>query len=147
MKTLYVILTHLAVSLSAMAGGPSLYSNDLGVSGILVFPDRILMQVNGTIELFTAKTPAEGTDNGNAKTVSLVVDKAVLEIPRKRWKHPGGDEFEIYTDWDAYCADIWQWEGEAVTAQMWSTELILVDGQVRKIVAEQCKLFYKRREE
>lgn len=105
-------------------------------------PDRILMKVDGTVGFLTTKTgdEMEGTrEQGNAKRVELVVEDALLVIPRKKWKHPGGDAYEVYLDWDAYCEEMAALGGKTIFCQMWMTELLLEGGWVKEIRADVLK--------
>ncbi len=90
-------------SLPAFAGGPDIDSSDLKVGKIITTDDEIIMQIDGAFRIFTLRTPEENhSDGSNAKMVPLVIRDGILRIPRKRWKHPGGDDYEVYLDWDQY---------------------------------------------
>ncbi len=136
---LHTILTLLFLS-SVFAGGPDIESNNLKIGQIIVAADEIIMEVDGYFELFTSKTPKDDQNNGNAKFVSLTIRDGILRIPRKKWKHPGGDEYEIYVDWDDYTKDILKWENKEIFTQMWSTETIIRHGQPREIISEHCRI-------
>lgn len=131
----------------ARAGGPSIDTNDLKVGRIILADDEIVMEIAGSFRLFTAKVPEEGTDGGNAKWVPMAISHGLLRIPRKKWKHPGGDDFEVYLDWDAYKKKIKKWEGREISSQMWSTTVILREGNPREIIAEVCKIREKSKSE
>ncbi len=145
MKTTLLALLSLLFLASAYAGGPSIDSNSLKVGKIITTPDEIIMEINGSFNLFTSKTPEEGTENGNAKNVGLVIRDGILRIPRKQWKHPGGDEFEVYLDWDKYRKEIMKCEGKEISTQMWSSEVIIRNGFPREIVSEVCKIWEKKK--
>lgn len=127
----------------AHAGGPSIDSNNLKVGKIITTSDTIIMEIDGSFNLFTPKTPEEETLGGSAKSVGLVIPNGILRIPKKQWKHPGGDEFEVYLDWDKYTKDIKKWEGKEISAQMWSAEVVIRNGVAREIVSEVCKIWEK----
>jgi len=141
MKTAIIILLISLISLSVFAGGPDIESKDLKVGRIITTSDEIIMQIDGHFHLFTLKTPEEEQTGGNAKLVPFVIKDGILRIPRKKWKHPGGDKFEVYLDWEEYKKDIMKWEGKEIFTQMWSTETIFRGGQPREIIAEVCKIW------
>ena len=146
MKAAILTLLSSLFIVAAYAGGPSIDSNSLKVGKIITTPDEIIMEVDGSFNLFTAKTPEEGTENGNAKSVGLLIQNGILRIPRKQWKHPGGDDFEVYLDWDTYRNEIMKWEGKEISTQMWSSEVIIRNGIPREIVSEVCKIWDKQKQ-
>lgn len=142
MKPLATLLCIAFLTLRAFGGGPDIDSDDLTVGKIITTEDEIVMQIDGTFKVFTLRTPEEDhSDGGNAKMVPLVIKDGILRIPRKKWKHPGGDEFEVYLDWNEYKKDIMKWEGKKIRTQMWSTQTILRGGAPREIIAEVCKIW------
>ena len=144
-KRSLIPLAVFALAGSVFAGGPTIESNNLRVGKIISTPDEIIMEVEGTFDLLTQKTPEEGTTNGNGKKVGMVIHNGLLKIPRKRWKHPGGDAFEVYLDWDKYREEIKQWEGKQIFTQMWATQLVVKDGSAHEIISEHCKISDKHK--
>ena len=144
MKSLILFLLTALLTLPAVAGGPDLEADSLKVGKIITTADEIIMQIDGTFQLFTRRTPGEDqSDGGNAKMVPLLIQDGILRIPRKTWKHPGGDKFEVYLDWEQYKKDIMKWEGKEIKTQMWSTKTVFHAGAPREIVAEVCKIWDK----
>jgi hypothetical protein len=142
MKTPLAILSAILWSLPVFAGGPDIDSSDLKVGNIITTDDEIIMQIDGSFRMLTLKAPEEDqAGGGNAKMVPLVIRDGILRIPKKKWKHPGGDKYEVYLDWDQYKKGIMKWEGKEITTQMWSTETIFRGGAPREIIAEVCKIW------
>lgn len=128
-------------SLPLFAGGPDIESRNLKVGKIINTADEIIMQIDGYFQITTLKAPEEDQANGNAKMVPLVFRDGILRIPRKKWKHPGGDAYEVYLDWDKYKQDVMRWEGKERFTQMWATETHFRGGQPYEILAEACKMW------
>jgi hypothetical protein len=103
------------------------------------------MEIDGTINLLTAKAPNENQDQGSGKTVTLVIEKGILRIPRRESSHPGGPEFSVYSDWNQYQEEMQAWEGKDIFIQMWMTELIIRNQFPKEIIARHCKISPKRK--